>query len=225
MKKKFKKVSDEFLQTFIQVLSFLLAAATAFSQDTVYVDEGTRPCGMEGSARLYKNKILNPLKNRWNLPGPEDFDPDFTMENLVDYFNDENSYDDQRAGTLTGYVVLVKSGGPESCNCSARRVVDHDTHINMVVDLNDAGADRVVVVEVTPRLRAMIAQSGFDWSTKSLKKQLLGKRVRIGGWLFYDPEHLNESFATDPEDIYGKPNWRATSWEIHPVTSIEILNK
>ncbi len=202
----------------------LFYAAALLGQDTVFVDDGTRPCGMEGSARLYKNKIINPLKNRWNLPESEDLDPNFTIENLVEYLNDENSYDDQRAGTLTGYVVEVKSGGPESCNCSAKHSIDHDTHIEIVTDPNDFGPDRVVVVEVTPRLRAMAARSGFDWSTKSLKKQLLGKRVKISGWIFYDPEHVNESFANDPEDIYGKPNWRATSWEIHPVTSIEIFN-
>ncbi|HEV7620447.1 MAG TPA: hypothetical protein VGO09_01870, partial [Flavisolibacter sp.] len=34
----------------------------------------------------------------------------------------------------------------------------------------------------------------------------------------------NASFANDPEDQGGPINWRASCWEIHPVTEIEILN-
>ena len=39
------------------------------------------------------------------------------------------------------------------------------------------------------------------------------------GWLLYDTHHAAESENNAP----GHPdNWRATAWEIHPITNFEI---
>jgi len=49
---------------------------------------------------------------------------------------------------------------------------------------------------------------------------LVGQRVRFEGWLMFDIEHDEESENTSP----GRPvNWRATAWELHPVTAIHVL--
>jgi hypothetical protein len=48
--------------------------------------------------------------------------------------------------------------------------------------------------------------------------------VKIQGWLFYDFSHKTENYAEDPDDNIGRPNWRATGWEIHPITAIEVLD-
>ena len=144
------------------------------------------------------------------------------MKFLVDTLNDANSFDQQKAGELIAYVTQVKSGGPESCNCSAKHVIDHDTHIELVMDPNNPTPDQIIIVEVTPRIRAALLKQGIDWSTKSLKKHYLNKKVRVQGWLFFDAEHLTQSFANDPDDSLGKPNLRASCWELHPVTSIEL---
>ena len=37
-------------------------------------------------------------------------------------------------------------------------------------------------------------------------------------------EHEGAAFANDPNDEVGKLNWRATCWEIHPVTGIKLLD-
>jgi hypothetical protein len=42
----------------------------------------------------------------------------------------------------------------------------------------------------------------------------------LEGWLLFDREHAGESENTAP----GRAaNWRATAWELHPVTKIEII--
>jgi hypothetical protein len=76
-----------------------------------------------------------------------------------------------------------------------------------------------LIIEVTPRVRAMAAAKGQDWSTEALLG-LKGHRVRITGWLLFDFEHVDESENTAPRK---RENWRATSWEIHPVTDIKVI--
>jgi hypothetical protein len=105
-------------------------------------------------------------------------------------------------------------------NCHARDASDRDTHIELVLDpLSSSGSERVIV-EVTPRTRAFMASGGVDWSTHALRVDLLGRWVRVTGWLFFDAEHTNQSQHTAP----GRPDpWRATAWELHPVTAIETV--
>jgi hypothetical protein len=77
-----------------------------------------------------------------------------------------------------------------------------------------------VVAEVTPRLREWAAGAGEDWSEESLRRRLTGRRCRVEGWLLYDTEHDGEAENTAPGRAL---NWRATAWEIHPVTRVEVL--
>ena len=77
-----------------------------------------------------------------------------------------------------------------------------------------------MIVEVTPRWRPAIARSGVDWETDTLRQRLLGRCVRITGWLLFDREHRGESENTARP---GASVWRATAWEIHPITRIETL--
>jgi hypothetical protein len=62
-----------------------------------------------------------------------------------------------------------------------------------------------------------------DWSSSALHSKYQGHKVRITGWLFFDEMHVLEADNTDQGDQKGKANWRATCWEIHPITSIEIV--
>ena len=77
-----------------------------------------------------------------------------------------------------------------------------------------------MIVEVTPRWRPAIARSGVDWETDTLRQRLLGRCVRITGWLLFDREHRAQSENTGRP---GESVWRATAWEIHPITRIETL--
>jgi hypothetical protein len=84
----------------------------------------------------------------------------------------------------------------------------------------DAPPAERVVLEVTPRLRDAARGRGEDWSADTLRRTLTGRLCRFEGWLLFDSEHDEEAENTAP----GRPgNWRATAWEIHPVTRIEVL--
>jgi hypothetical protein len=68
-----------------------------------------------------------------------------------------------------------------------------------------------------------MAEQGLNWSSESLSGMIKGVKIQVSGWLFYDSEHEDASFSNDPDDNIGRENWRATCWEIHPVTGITIL--
>ena len=74
-----------------------------------------------------------------------------------------------------------------------------------------------MIVEVTPRCRAAMARTGVDWETDTLRQRLLGRCVRITGWLLFDREHRGQSENTARP---GESVWRATAWEIHPIVAM-----
>src|SRR3954454_6646560 len=41
----------------------------------------------------------------------------------------------------------------------------------------------------------------------------------VTGWLLYDAEHENQSAHTAPSN---PSDWRATAWEVHPITDIDV---
>lgn len=49
---------------------------------------------------------------------------------------------------------------------------------------------------------------------------MVGRCVRIAGWLLFDAEYKRESENTA---MPGAEVWHATAWEIHPITKIEFL--
>jgi hypothetical protein len=60
---------------------------------------------------------------------------------------------------------------------------------------------------------------GSDWSEETLRRELLGQWCSFEGWLLYDSYHADEAENTAP----GRAgNWRATAWEIHPITNFAI---
>jgi hypothetical protein len=187
-----------------------------------FAQEMFHGCGMEGDAKSSGVQELNRLKNRFHAPGPKDFDPRVTLAAMLGPGDDENRWNSSRAGEVTGYVHDVKVGGIESTNCHARDAMNRDTHIELVLDPMKGGNIQRVIVEVTPRWREMMSRKGADWSTKGLRKTLLGRWVKITGWLLFDAEHKQESENTAP----GRTrNWRATAWEIHPVTGMEVVRR
>jgi hypothetical protein len=114
----------------------------------------------------------------------------------------------------------VKRGGVESTNCRARDDLDRDTHIELVLDPMHSDSSARMIVELTPRWRYVMRERGTDWSTPALRDQFLGRWVIVRGWMLFDAEHQRESENTAPERA---GNRRATAWEIHPVTSIEVV--
>jgi hypothetical protein len=177
-------------------------------------------CGMEGDARGLGVRALDRLKNRYTAPSVNQVDPRITLEAILAPGNDISRWKVKEGAEIVAYVSDVKRGDVESTNCYARDDPDRDTHIELVLDPMHSGNSLPMIVEVTPRWRYLMNQSGVDWSTRALRDRFLGRWVKVRGWMLFDVEHQRESENTTP----GRPgNWRATAWEIHPVTSIEVV--
>lgn len=216
------------------VLSVVLAFAVGLAkgQDVIQVPDPdnageTIDCGLEGTAnKNSKTKpgklawIGNPHKNRWDFPEPAKIKK-MKIEDLIASDADKSKF---KAGTpveVTAYVFNVKKGGQETCNCKTKSINFVDSHIELTPDSEHTSAKERLIVEVTPRIRSAMTDKGFDWSTHGLKNDILGRIVTVQGWLFYDEEHEPQAYATNP---HGKGNWRASCWEIHPITSMEVLD-
>jgi len=177
-------------------------------------------CGLEGDAKRMDVRDLNTHKNRYDLPDSSQLDHSITLQAMLAPGNDRDRFSMYKAAEITGYVYDVKVGGDESCNCHARNPEDRDTHIELVVSQEHSAETERVIVEVTPRLRAEMAKKGIDWSTDNLKNTIKGHYIKVRGWLLFDEEHSKQAENTDPDN---PKDWRATCWEIHPVTSIELV--
>jgi hypothetical protein len=94
-----------------------------------------------------------------------------------------------------------------------------DTHITVALTPGDPNTQSIVV-EVTPRWREKMSAQGSDWSTDTLAATLVHHKVRFSGWLLFDLDHVGQAVNTAPD---GAHDWRKTVWEIHPITSMQIL--
>lgn len=199
------------------VLVALLVAASGVAAFVLFVPHAA--CPRAGAAMTSKVRAFSRLKNRDAAPRAEDFDAAVTLAEVLRPGDDRARWAESRAAALEGYVVGVSPGGIEAANCYS--VVRRDTHVYLAAR-PDASERERVVVEVTPRVREAAARRGLDWSEEGLRRTLVGRRCRVEGWLLYDIEHDEESENTAP----GRAgNWRASGWEIHPVTKIEIVGE
>ena len=107
---------------------------------------------------------------------------------------------------VEGYLYGGKESGPESTNCHGSDSENVDWHVWFT---ETAGEDRTrsIVVEPTPRTRV-----NHHWTLKQITQIAQDQlKVRISGWLFFDPEHPDQIGQT-----------RGTLWEIHPVMQFEV---
>ena len=199
----------------VLVLAVLVACGAPLA-----LAQAARSCPAAGDTQSPKTQTLNRLKNRTGVPSATDIDSAATLAAIVAPGDDRHRWDERRAAVVVGFAVDAMVGGVESANCHARGAKGRDTHIELVLDSADAGRPRRVIVEVTPRVRALMAAQGVDWSTQALQRTFVGHWVRVSGWLLFDTDHVNQSANTAP----GSPEvWRATAWEVHPVTGIEVV--
>jgi hypothetical protein len=170
-----------------------------------------RNCPNAGIALTTRARNLHRLKNRTSIPNPTDFDSIITLDALLQPGDDTHRWSNNRAARLQGEVIDVAYARPEATNCfnPCRR----DIHI-VVATHKGATKREQVIVEVTPNFQRA------DWSEETLQAQLVGHWCEFEGWAYFDAGHAEESENISP----GKSgNWRATAWEIHPVTKITVL--
>jgi hypothetical protein len=195
------------------------------SQGTPY-----RGCPACGTATDNKHRTLNLQKNRGTaVTSPKKI----TVQEIRDPANDTGKFTPSKQVWVTGYVAGVDPGGmPETCNC--KRTDLRDVHINIVADPSEAGdQSKYVVVEFTPRWEKRFGfnDSNYDAMRQAVEDKIKGKWVKFSGWMMYDFIHANASQSTSP----GNPvcpndgrqhsgcNWRATPWEVHPVTAYAVV--
>jgi len=176
-------------------------------------------CPMEGNAERADIRTLNILKNRNTAPPPPAIDT-IALEAILQPGDDETRFSSAAGAVVTGYVFDVKAGSVESVNCGATTVGLKDAHIELTLDAADTLPERRFVVEVTPKWRTYMAEQGVDWSNAALRSAIEGKCAEITGWMFWDKPHRADAENTDPG---AGNNWRATAWEIHPVTGIRVV--
>ena len=176
-----------------------------------------RNCPNAGIALTSKARTLHRLKNRTGMPLDSDFDSGVNLTELLAPGDDSSRWSTQRAARIEAYVIDIAYARPEATNCylPCRR----DIHIH-VANRQPASKNEQVVLEVTPNLQEWAARQGWDWSETSLRAQLLGHWCEFEGWLYFDVGHAEESENTAP---HNPNNWRATAWEIHPVTKFRII--
>jgi SH3 domain-containing protein len=183
------------------------ARKTAVGQPLV--EDGSQVCGPTGNTSDPTAIDLNNNKNRTDLPGDSDY-VDISWSDLEslpsDRVNDFVSAPVKVVGFLSHKIKVENTGNGESTNCNLTADNEVDWHIYFT----NAPAQQIssaIIVETTPRTRPQ-----HKWTTNMLAPLVDSQtQVRISGWLMYDSEHIG-AIGTQ----------RATVWEVHPITKIEI---
>lgn len=121
---------------------------------------------------------------------------------------------------LMAFILKVKRGSAESCNCELTHSVDNDIHLVLVGDTEEDAEETSVTAEITPHIRA---NGHPDWIFKNVN-DLEGEFVKVTGWLMLDTKHIRQTHRL-PNERTNKGLVRATNWEIHPVTKLEVCQK
>ena len=183
-------------------LLFLLISTVGYSQNTCPVtgdNKGNTPAAQH-------HQLVDSYKNRSNIP------THFTQINFDDMANltVTNNMSWDSAVYIDAYILDIKDGGQESCNCHS--TIYKDTHIYIVKTANEKDPSNAIIVEATPRFRNTLG------TTQDLKNYI-GKHVRIYGYLFRDDEHK----ANSTIDNGAGNHWRHSVWELHPIIKIQPL--
>ena len=171
------------------------------------------PCPVKGDKDNLKFEHLDSLKNR-NTIGL--VDNSISLQSILVKGNDEKRFTSSQYIRLTGYVILVKAGGGETCNCHSKEAGDLDIHIELALNLSDK-ANEAIVIEINRFTKT----SNPELTLKKIKDTYLHQKVVIEGWMFFDEEHKQNAVNTNPS---GGNLWRATCWEVHPVMKITKIN-
>ena len=174
-------------------------------------------CPNAGIAFTARARYLHRLKNRTAFPQVADFDSRVTLDALLQPGDEGGRWSNDRAARVQGFVIDVGYARPEATNCF--NPCQRDVHI-LIATHGGAPKTEQVVVEVTPYWQKWAAQQGIDWSAPALHEQLVGHWCEFEGWLYFDAGHAEESENVHPNQ---PGNWRATAWEIHPVTKIAVI--
>ena len=205
-----KNVSIAAQPTSGSLLNQLHAARVAAVPQPLVIG-GQEVCAAAGNSSDPKMIKLDSQKNRTEIPEASAY---IAVDwNVLKGLPSTSPDDLQGAPVMvSGYLshrINVENKAPgESTNCNLLNDDEVDWHIYLTSTPNQA-ISQAIIVETTPRTRPL-----HTWD-KSVLDGLVNtnKQVRISGWLMYDFQHVSE-IGTQ----------RATVWEVHPVTRIEVTD-
>lgn len=177
-------------------------------------------CPPRGDATRSKVQKLNESKARTDVPTDDAIDDTVTLEALLEPGDDSLRFENGDAVQISAFVLAVRDGGASSSNCHSSNPSRQETVLELVSDPNIPDPAHGVFAVVTPLGRAAMARQGVDGSTRGLRARYLSRWVLVTGWLLYDFEAASRAVNTAP--LLGPDIARATAWEIHPVTAIEL---
>lgn len=194
------------------ILIFLLTASSLFAQDLRVI----KGCPPEGTAKAGTRKAdLFVLKSNYTIPHASQINR-HDIEEFLERGDDTDRWNEGAAVEMDVYIGDVYAAEVEDCNCKKPGDDMRDTRVLMYAQEANSAKRFSMVGEVTPRIKALKKSKGLDWSTTALKK-LKGKWMRVRGWLLFDWMHSGNAVNTKPR---GASLWRATAWELHPLTDI-----
>jgi hypothetical protein len=170
---------------------------------------GEEVCAAVGNSSDPKMIKLNSQKNRIDIPEATAYIPvDWeALKGLPSTSpNDLQGAPVMVSGYLSHRINVEDKAPGESTNCNLVNEDEVDWHIYLTSSPNQA-ISQAIIVETTPRTRPL-----HTWDRSVLDGLVnTNNQVRISGWLIYDLQHVGE-IGTQ----------RATVWEVHPVTRIEV---
>lgn len=173
------------------------------------VENGQEVCGPSGDATDQQRQVLNQNKNRTDTPDAASYvtiDWDSLKTLPKNRVNDFQGAPVVVQGFLSHKINVENSGSGESTNCHLTGDNEVDWHMYLTKS-HAQQISQAIIVETTPRTRP-----SHSWTVDGLTPVVdANTPVRISGWLMYDFEHVG---------VIGSQ--RATVWEVHPVTKIEI---
>ncbi|MBL8178648.1 MAG: hypothetical protein JNK48_28500 [Bryobacterales bacterium] len=133
-----------------------------------------------------------------------------------------------------GFLYYLQEGTAETSNCKLTGEENADFHLGIGYDAGLAEKLRSrkalsaeekrelkrtsVIVEMTPHVRFA---NGTSWNKETLRKAV-GRKVRVAGQLMFDNEHNIASQNCAMTGADQSKCWRATAWEMHPVTLFQV---
>jgi hypothetical protein len=172
-----------------------------------------RNCPTAGIALTTNARNLHRLKNRTSTPQESDFDSTVNLNDLLQAGDDRARWSPDRAARIQGEVIDVAYARPEATNCFS--LCRRDIHV-LIATRKGAARTEQMILEVTPTFQ----QSMTRWSLDDLHPMLVGHWCEFEGWLYFDAGHVDQAENTAP---HNPTNWRATAWELHPVTKITVI--
>ncbi len=207
-------------------------------------------CSSSGNYDPYLNLMKNQLS--WATTQPEGFfttlqEYQDLEAKLPDGLGKSNHGDnlaalanlgEGRIHGVIGYLYDIKVEGKESSNCQLEGGTDNenvDYHIfigfdgdlakkiqdkkPLTAEEHKAVTQQSVIVEMTPQYRD---QNHPEWTAEAVAAQK-GKQVKVIGQLMVDNEHYVSGQDCGRKD-HTANCWRASVWELHPVTDFQVCN-